>query len=387
MKKKVLVGIAGLVIIGAIYTALNPPAQEVKVYQVQVGKIQQSVNETGLVQASDYLDIYNTEYGKVESLPVKIGAKVSKGDTLAVLINNDLGIQKSTQQSALIQANNSLALVKANLERTKLDEAEAKNNYARTEKLYKAGAVSQSQLEEMQTIMDKINTTLQEQYESFSQTQEQVQVLEKALQDINAKEEGLIITSPIEGTVVRLPVKEEQFLAAGTPVAQVASLNQMEIKSEILSDDMADIAVGQTVKITAPLLKETFLAGEVVQIYPQAEEKLSALGVTEYRVPVIINLPEANKLRPGYEVKVSIDTLAKDQVIIIPREAVIYNEDGHKTVMVMEKGRVKYMQVETGLGDRTNIEISEGLEAGQKIVLDGSSLLKEGTRVKEILTK
>ena len=100
----------------------------------------------------------------------------------------------------------------------------------------------------------------------------------------------MVIISPIDGTIVRLPVKVGQYLLTGTTVAQVASLNQLEIKTEILSDDMADIMLGQKAIISAPLLKDKELEGEVVQIYPQAEEKLSALGVIQYRVPVIISL-------------------------------------------------------------------------------------------------
>lgn len=384
MKKKTLITIAVIVIIGAIYMGLNPPRQEVKAYQVQVGNINQTINETGLVQASNYLDIYSSENGKVESIAVEIGSSVSKGDTILVLANNDLSIQKATHKSSLIQANNNLSFIKANLERTKLDLEEAQNNYARAEKLFAAGAVSQSQLEEIKTVKDKLETTLREQNESYNQISEQVRILEEALQELEAKEKSLVITSPIDGTVVRLPVKVGQYLVTGTAAAQIASLNQMEIKTEILSDDMADIMVGQKAIITAPLLKDTELEGEVIQIYPQAEERLSALGVIQYRVPVIISLKEADKLRPGYEVKVSIHTLSKEDVLIVPREAIINNENGSKQVMLIEQGRVKYVSVETGMQDRTNVEITKGLDVGQKIVLDGSSLLKEGTKVKEI---
>ncbi|NLB89497.1 MAG: efflux RND transporter periplasmic adaptor subunit [Syntrophomonadaceae bacterium] len=384
MKKKLLIAVGVLAIIGALYVGLNPPGEEVKTYQVQVGDIRQTINETGLVQASNYLDIYSSENGKVESIAVEIGSSVSKGDTILVLQNNDLSIQKATHKSSLIQAKNKLSLVKANWERVKLDYEEAKNNYARSEKLFKAGAISQSQLEEIKKVKDQLETTLREQSESYDQINEQVQILEKALQEIEVKERSLVITSPIDGTVVKLPAKVGQYLVTGTRVAQVASLNKLEIKTEVLSDDMADIVLGQKAIITAPLLKDKELEGEIVQIYPQAEERLSALGVIQYRVPVIISLKETDKLRPGYEVKVSIHTLTKEEVLIVPREAIIYDEDDSKQVMLIEQGRIKYVNVETGLQDRANIEITRGLDVGQKIILDGSSLLKEGTKVKEI---
>lgn len=386
-KKKTIIGIIiAIAAVGGIYMLFNPSRPEVSVHQVEAGSIQQLVNGTGLVQAIDSRDIYNGETGLVESLAVKIGDEVNAGDVMAVLSSNDLEIQKSLQQSALITAQNNLSLVKANGERIRLDYEEAKSNLSRTERLYKAGAVSQSQLEEVQNVMDKLTATLAEHNENLKQAQEQVAASEKAWQGIIAKEAELIITSPLAGVIVSLPVKKGQFLISGTPVAAVASLNQMEVKAEILSDDMADIAVGQKVSISTSLLKETILEGEVVNIYPQAEEKLSALGVKEYRVPVIISLPSVDKLKPGYEVKVSIKTLAKENVLIIPREAIIYKENGYKMVMLVAQDRVVYKDIETGLGDKVNIEIIKGLETGQKIIIEGSSLLKEGTRVKEALT-
>ena len=93
-----------LAIIAALYVGLNPPGQEVKTYQVQMGDIRQTINETGLVQASHYLDIYCSENGRVESVAVDIGSSVNKGDVILVLENNDLSIQKAAHKSSLIQA-------------------------------------------------------------------------------------------------------------------------------------------------------------------------------------------------------------------------------------------------------------------------------------------
>ncbi|HZK43151.1 MAG TPA: efflux RND transporter periplasmic adaptor subunit [Syntrophomonadaceae bacterium] len=385
MKRKLLIGIVALVVVvAAVILVLNPPATKVKLHEVTKGNIQQSVDETGLVQASNYLDVYNEESGKIEHLAVEIGSKVSKGDTLLVLSDNDLDIQKSGQKSLIVEAKSNIGVAEANIYRTGLELTEAKKDYARTEKLFAAGAVSKSELEVIKTSVEKLESSWQEQKASLAQIDLQISSLEDTLQEIRSKEKGLVITSPIDGVVVRLPAKDGQFLMTGTSVAQVASLNEMEIKTELLSDDMADISVDQKAKIRAPLLKDTILEGKVVQIYPQAEEKLSALGVTQYRVPVIIMLKNHDKLRPGYEVKVQIETLSKTDVIIIPRETIIHGDNDSKQVMVIEDGRVKYVDVETGLSDRVNIEIITGLEAEEEIVLDGSSLLKEGLKVKGI---
>jgi HlyD family secretion protein len=78
--------------------------------------------------------------------------------------------------------------------------------------------------------------------------------------------------------ILGLPVTEQQEALQGAPLVTLAAgAGQLEIRADILSDDMADIRVGQTVAITAPVLGQNTLTGTVKQIYPQAEEEQSAL--------------------------------------------------------------------------------------------------------------
>ncbi len=382
MRKWVFIGMA-ILVLGGIIVALILTATEVNLYEVKSASIKQMVNETGIVQASSQVNVFAIENGMVEELLVEIGDLVSKGDVLLTLSNPDLSLQEDTYKISLIQTEQTYDMLQAELEGIKLDFAEAKNNYKRLEKLYNSGAISKVELEGARLSKDKHEASYNRQLNSIKQAEEQISIAQKALNNINAKAANLIITSPLEGTVVKLPVKEGQYVMVSEKLAEVASLNQMEIKAEILSDDMADIKIGQKVNISAPILKDAILAGELINIYPQAEEKLSALGIVQHRVPVIITLPESDILKIGYEVKIAIETLTKNNLIVIPREAIIYKDNDLKQVMLVdEKNRVSYVDIVTGLADRVNIEVISGLVEGQKIVLDASNPMKEGEKVK-----
>ena len=382
MRKWVFIGIA-ILVLGGIIGALGLRATEVNLYEVKSASIKQVVNETGIVQASSQVNVFAIENGMVEELLVEIGDLVSKGDVLLTLSNPDLSLQEDTYKISLLQTEQTYDMLQAELEGIKLDFAEAKNNYKRLEKLYNSGAISKVELEGARLSKDKHEASYNRQLNSIKQAEEQISIAQKALNNINAKAANLIITSPLEGTVVKLPVKEGQYVMVSEKLAEVASLNQMEIKAEILSDDMADIKIGQKVNISAPILKDAILAGELINIYPQAEEKLSALGIVQHRVPVIITLPESDILKIGYEVKIAIETLTKNNLIVIPREAIIYKDNDLKQVMLVdEKNRVSYVDIVTGLADRVNIEVISGLVEGQKIVLDASNPMKEGEKVK-----
>jgi HlyD family secretion protein len=122
--------------------------------------------------------------------------------------------------------------------------------------------------------------------------------------------------------------------------------------------------------------------GEVQKIYPQAEEKTSALGVIQRRVPVIITLPSPANLKPGYEVRVAIETMSRQDVLVLPRESVRTREDGQKEVMVVANKRIQHRLIKTGISNQDNVEITGGLTTDELVVRDGSLDLSEKTRVK-----
>ena len=171
-------------------------------------------------------------------------------------------------------------------------------------------------------------------------------------------------------------------MTPGLLLFTLAAGQDLEIKADILSDDLAQVQVGQKVSIKAPVLEDKILAGKVVKIYPRAEEKMSALGVIQRRVPVIINLNDNANLKPGYEVRVIIETKHLDNVLTLPIESVRPQGEGKGQVMIIKDQRIVFKEVVTGLSDGDKVEIKQGLSEGDLIVQDGSLELKANTKVK-----
>ena len=146
---------------------------------------------------------------------------------------------------------------------------------------------------------------------------------------------------------------------------------------------MLRLNLGQKVSVTAPVLGQKVLQGEVKQIYPSAEEKQSALGIIQCRVPVIVALPNRGNLKPGYEERVAIETLSRQNILVLPREDVYTNRDGEKEVMVVLNKQVHHQVVQTGISDYKNIEITGGLVGEEQVIKEGSLDLKEKTKVKD----
>ncbi|HRY12304.1 MAG TPA: efflux RND transporter periplasmic adaptor subunit [Syntrophomonadaceae bacterium] len=382
MRKKILGALAGVIIVAGIIYSYTTAGTEVDTAEVIHGDIKLAVVDTGYVQASNQADIYATQSGRVASLMVSVGQNVAKGQVIAVLDNKDLTMGSAQLQVQLSQANAAVSAAEAALAQSKLDLVQAQANYDRSRELFGSGAISQVEYDNAQALLDKVQAGIAAQEQSLQAAREQVANYQSLLNSSRQKENELQIKSPISGIVMQLPVRQGDAVMYGTQLAKVAPPGALEIKVDILSDDLGQIMVGNKAEITAPVLGGEVLNGEVAQIYPQAEEKQSALGVVQRRVPVIIKLDDISNLKPGYETRVSIITGGKENILLIPRESVTTAPDGSKQVMVIIKNRVAIRKVSTGLFDTRSIEITDGLEAGDLIVRDGSASLKANARVK-----
>ena len=339
---------------------------EVETTTVQIGEIIQTIEDTGYVQAADSFDLQATQNARVAQVPVKIGDSVKQGQTLVVLENLDLTLQREEVRSQLTQTNSSANKAVVSMERTRLELEAAEKDLERVQQLSEAGAATPVEVEKAQLQVDAYRQTLQEQTAQIDAIRAQAAGFEKTLQQLDNKAQQLIIKSPIDGIVLNLPVEIEQAAYPGSLLVSVGISDQLEVRAELLSDDMSAVKVGQKVLITAPVLGDKALTGEIKQIYPQAEEKQSALGVIQRRVPVIITLPQPDLLKPGYEVKAAIETLRQDNVLLLNREAVRTLANNQKEVMVVADGRIQHLIIETGINDRTQVVVTSGLAAGNR---------------------
>lgn len=373
-----------LLILGVASLMLLRGGQEVATVQVQAGSINRTVADSGYVQPSSDYNVHATQTARVTQVVAEAGQPVKQGDTLILLENLDLSLQISDAHSQIAQAVNRAAGARAAVERFDLELKDATDNLNRIQELYEGGVVSQADYDKAVLLVETCRRNLNEQKSLLESTLAQESGQRQALEQLKAKEGQLVVKSPAGGMVLSLPVKQEEVVSPGALLVTLAATSQLEVKADILSDDLGEVQVGQKVSITAPVLGQKRLAGEVKKIYPRAEEKQSALGIIQRRVPVIITLPEADVLKPGYEVRVAIETLSRKDVLVVPREAVYTTGDGYKEVMVVVQGQVQRRRVQTGLSDHENIEVTSGLEAGEIIIKDGSLSLKEKARVKSV---
>jgi len=189
------------------------------------------------------------------------------------------------------------------------------------------------------------------------------------------------VTSPIDGVLLEKYVDAEGYVNAGAQLVLVGDPASIEIESDILSDEVGDVAVGQTVRLVGPAMKGKDAVGKVKQIYPSGFTKVSSLGVRQQRVKVLVEFDNAElALGAGYELDVRIVIDARKDAVLIPAAAVFATHEGMGAFRIRE-GKAELVAVSTGIQGDDYYEVLSGVEAGDEVIVRPPRDIEPGTRV------
>jgi len=371
-------GIAAMLVF-TLFFVFRP--EEMDTVRVVKGEVSSGVEEDGYVQPLEDRNFYATQTARITELPVEAGDGVSRGQVLINMANPDLDVILAETRAYWRQSEKSRDGYEAAAASLRLLLVDERRNLERYRKLFEAGALSRTEMEQSSLRVERYAKDLIEAEARLASVSALSMGLQQQVLELERKHAELTLISPIDGYVLELPVKKEQVVMAGEFLVALGVKDEMEIRSDVLSDSLGGVRVGSRVRITAPILGDFAQEGHVQKIYPLAEEKVSPLGVAQRRVPVIIAFPVSELLKPGYEVRVFIETSRREDTLILPVESV-RTEDGVRKVFRVEEGRIGVAKVRTGITDRRMVEILEGLEEGDKVVRDASLDPREGKRVR-----
>lgn len=210
-----------------------------------------------------------------------------------------------------------------------------------------------------------------------------------AAKDEEASREDVVeVRSPIVGSVLRVLHEQEGVVQPGTPLFELADPHALELVVDVLTTDAIQIEPGAPVEVRQ-WGGDLPLQGRVRMIEPSAFTKISALGVEEQRVNVIIDLgsrsdasdnPQMKALGDGFRVEAGIVVWEGHDVLTIPVSALFRSGDAW-SVWVVEQGRATLREVEVGHREGLVVEIVRGLDEGEQVVNHPSDAVREGVEV------
>ncbi len=189
------------------------------------------------------------------------------------------------------------------------------------------------------------------------------------------------VRTPAGGRVLRVLQESESPVAAGTPLLEIGDPARLEVRIDLLSTDAVRVTRGAAVAITH-WGGDRALRGVVRRVEPSAFTKVSALGVEEQRVYVLVDPAGEGwgALGDGFAVDAVIVISERDNVPQVPAAALFRREAGW-AIYVADRGRARLRSVLTGAASSDAVEITEGVVPGQLVIVHPSDKLADGARL------
>jgi len=310
-------------------------AVPVKTVLPHKGDISLYLHATTSILAKNKADVYSRTVGFCERILVEVGDPVKEGTLLAKLGDREILL-------ALDQATARLSKVERDAERS--------------DSLFSEGLISK-----------QMNQDLSLQLRLARADHE---LARKRLQDTH-------ITAPIEGVITHRGVKVGDLVATTHPLFKIENLRWLEAGVHIPEQDFLKIRPGQTAELLVDAYRDTAFLGTVERVNPVIDPQSGTAEAT-----LSIENPQG-LLRPGMFVRVRIVTDVRRDTWLLPREAVLIQGD-RKVVFVVRDGIAHEVFVRTGFQDADRVEILEGLDPQEPVVVMGHLGLKGETQVRVI---
>ncbi|WP_400162203.1 efflux RND transporter periplasmic adaptor subunit [Brevibacillus sp. TJ4] len=333
--------------------------------------------------------------GRIVEMKHEEGDSVRAGDVLARVEDQDYELQVAASNAAVQQSAASLSKVqngareqeiaqaKLQVDKAQIAYQNAEDNFRRVEKLYQENAVSQSDFEQAQNGLNLARKDLENAEQAYSLVVQGARAEDQALTQA-AYQQAVIsrdaaattlgktqLRAPISGTILGKLSSSGNLVAAGTPVYRVGNIDLLKVILPVPDRQIADWQVGET--IAFDLYGQT-RNGQVVKIHPMTNASTGTIGV-EVQIPN----PQRDWFA-GQVVKATKELDGKSG-IFVPVEAVLSRGQGEPHVFLYMDGKAVKTSVQIGQIADNKLEIVNGLQVGDQVIVKGAERLFDGDTV------
>ena len=372
----------------------------VEVVSVEKKTIQHTVVAQAILFPLQQAAIVPKISAPVKAFYIRRGSAVRQGQLLAVLENRDLAAAAQENQGTYTQAQAAYETTTASelpqeVQKAQLDLQAAKELFAAQQKiynsrqeLYQQGAMPRKELDQAGVDL----TNARNQYEIAQKhldaliavgKQQQLKSAAGQLESAKGKYLGAAaqlsyseIRSPIHGVVADRPLYPGEMAAAGTPLLTVMDVSQVIARAHIPQPEAALLKVGDQATITVPG-EENPVEGKITVVSPALDPNSTTVEVwVQAKNP-------AQHLKPGTSVQLSMVAQAVADALVIPAVALLTGQDGSTLVMqVSADSRAHRKNVKVGIRHEDQVQVTEGLQAGDQIIASGAYGLPDNIRIK-----
>jgi HlyD family secretion protein len=391
--RTITIGVIGILVLLLLVYGFWPTATTVTTATAQRDSMRVTVEEEGQTQLRERYVVSAPTTGYLKRVSTEAGDVVQQGEVLARLARlpakmlDEKGYRAAEAKVQSAQA----ALQRAQEETVSAKAARtyAREEYRRIQRLKKKGTASQQQLDRARTEYQKAKAQHQAAKQSVEQARGELRAAKSRLglndSGSNPLPSRTMVRAPANGQILQVHKKSAGVVQAGTPLVMVGHPDSLEVSVDVLSSDAVRITKGTPVTLVR-WGGEHPLEGRVRVVPPQGHTQVSALGVEEQRVEVLVDLigppSQWERLGTGYRVVSKFVTWAGGNVLQVPQSA-LFRHNGGWAVFAVRDGRAERKPVEVGHRSGLQAQITDGLSEGTRVVTHPDEQLSDGTRVEE----
>lgn len=369
--------------------AFRPRPVLVDLAEVDRGDVTAVVRDEARTRIRDFYVVSSPVAGRLLRVGDRVGERVEAGQAIATIQPGPSPLMDDRSrrelQAAVRSAEAALGLARAEVDRAEAVLAHANVEAERTGILFEANVASRSAVDRAALEVRTASAALRNARAGVRAREADLDAARIRLRepDLASLDRAVTVEAPITGRILRVLQESERVVAQGAPLIELGNSGELEVVAELLSSDAARIRVGAPVVIDA--WGGSPVQGRVRRIEPYGFLKVSALGVEEQRVNVIIDPVE----RPagwaavghGYRVEVSVAVRRAPAVVRLPVGA-LFRHRGRWAVFRIDRGRARLRLVEIGDDDGEFAEVRSGVRAGDSVVLYPGESVSDGVRVR-----
>ena len=377
----------------SVTRTITVPMERVAVSPIKRGSFEDYVPVTGTVQPRETVYLDAVDGGQVAELFVEEGAIVTAGQALLRLTNTNLQLQVINSEAQLSEQLNRLTSTKLLFEQTKLTHArelidtgflieQLQQRLARIEPLENSGAIKRSDIEDSRLELRRLERLKQELTLATrvdEQLQrEQIDQLDRAVKGLNANLdlarrnlENLVVKAPFDGHLTALDAHLGESKLAGQRLGQVDRVDEFKVVVLVDEHYLARVTTGQDAVVEIDRHEHPL---RVAKVYPEVRERQFKIDLAFVGAP-----PES--VRRGQSLQLRLKIGASREGLIVANGA-FYEDTGGQWAFVLDQaGHAERRTIKTGRRNPEQIEILQGLSAGERIITSSYESLKEFDRI------
>ena len=391
--RRVLISLA---VIGTLLAgALWPRALPVDVGTVTRGPLVVTVDEEGMTRVRDRFVVSSPVGGRVLRIELEPGDAVKRAQVVARVRAEAAPLlderSRAEAQAAVERARAALGRARAEEQRARTALAQLQRELTRIRELAKSRVVSSQELEAREADARVAEESVNAAVFAVRAAGSELQAAQARLTPTNTSTLGRVVTvsAPVDGVVLKRMRESESVVPPGDPLLEIGDPRQLEIVSDLLSTDAVRVRPGARA-IVEHWGGDKSLEARVRRVEPAGFTKMSALGVEEQRVNVVLDFVSPSTasalLGDAYRVEIRIVIWEASNVLKVPTSA-LFREGDLWAVYRLDAGRARRTAVELGHQTAQEAEVTSGLTEGTRVILHPGDTLSDGARVTERAVK